>query len=175
MSVNNIKTKHFSGTAGWNLVMLKPGKRVSLLQTENHNFILCLSWSVHDYSMVITQGHFHRWSFWERLAIPTPQNWRMLLLGHMVIWSHPNYTQKVLSSKQMIILDAIIRTFFSFSAPTPQSESMSPHRPWVSNRKWRWPCHLPRGPRQVGQVASFCRHDWHTMWPLWHCMMGGKA
>ena len=29
MNVNNIKTKHFSVTAGWNLVMLKPGKGVS--------------------------------------------------------------------------------------------------------------------------------------------------
>lgn len=34
---------------------------------------------------------------------------------------------------------------------------------------------LPRGPRHVGHIWSFWRHVWQTMWPLWHCIIGGKA
>jgi len=34
---------------------------------------------------------------------------------------------------------------------------------------------IPSVPLHVGQNCSFGRQCEHTMWPLWHCMIGGNA
>jgi len=36
-------------------------------------------------------------------------------------------------------------------------------------------CSIPSVPLHVGQNCSFGRQCEHTMWPLWHCMIGGNA